>query len=183
MDQIVLDFLKLIHRKEINKRTYFTFGYQAEYKQNENIDLGYIPFILCNRFTNQVEIISKLNPNNRCGIERSSTEFITVHDTASAAPTANALAHSNWLNSMANDINSKTSVSWHFTVDENGIIQHLPDNEIGYHAGDGTKVKLTYEDTKIKVTTENPNVTISNDGYFEINSIKTNILAPKNNPF
>ena len=28
-------------------------------------------------------------------------------------------------------------VSWHYTVDDGTIIQHLPLNEIGYHAGDG----------------------------------------------
>ena len=28
-------------------------------------------------------------------------------------------------------------VSWHYTVDDHSIYQHLPDGERGYHAGDG----------------------------------------------
>jgi len=30
-------------------------------------------------------------------------------------------------------------LSWHYTVDDHEIYQHLPDNEIGFHAGDGLK--------------------------------------------
>ncbi|MFP3636962.1 N-acetylmuramoyl-L-alanine amidase family protein, partial [Bacillus sp. SIMBA_033] len=32
---------------------------------------------------------------------------------------------------------SSTAVSWHYTVDENCIYQHLPLNENGWHAGAG----------------------------------------------
>ncbi len=34
--------------------------------------------------------------------------------------------------------NRSTSVSWHFTVDDSVIYQHLPIDENGWHAGDGT---------------------------------------------
>lgn len=33
--------------------------------------------------------------------------------------------------------NPETPTSWHFTVDEKEIYQHLPLNENGWHAGDG----------------------------------------------
>ena len=28
-------------------------------------------------------------------------------------------------------------MSWHYTVDDHAIVQHLPDYETAYHAGDG----------------------------------------------
>lgn len=176
----IKEFLKLMHKDTIKNRKYYTFGYQAEYRQIENIDYGYIPFVNGLEFSEIEEIIPKTNPRNRCGDIREYTEFITVHDTASGAPSANGRAHANWINSMANDVNSKTTVSWHFTVDEDGIIQHLPYDEVGYHAGDGTSVKLSYTDTKIPVSKGKCKVSISRDGYFVINKTKTDILAPKN---
>jgi len=74
-------------------------------------------------------------------------------------------------------LESKPPVSWHYTVDDNGVYQHLPENIIGYHAGDGLRpFKLI--DTKIKAKSKNPKVTISDDGYYMIDEEKTNIKAP-----
>ena len=63
-------------------------------------------------------------------------EYITIHNTANNNAGADAEMHSRYLSS------GKTHteyISWHFTVDDSEIIQHLPLNEIGYHAGDGVK--------------------------------------------
>ncbi|MCC9090629.1 peptidoglycan recognition protein family protein [Bacillus pumilus] len=57
--------------------------------------------------------------------------YITVHNTANTAKGANASSHANFVK------RPNTAVSWHFTVDENCIYQHLPLNENGWHAGDG----------------------------------------------
>lgn len=58
-------------------------------------------------------------------------KFITVHNTANTAPSANAAMHASYVK------NPSTQVSWHFTVDDGGTIyQHLPTFEAGYHAGD-----------------------------------------------
>lgn len=59
--------------------------------------------------------------------------YITIHDTAN--PNATAIAHGNYL--AKNSIAEKLPVSWHFSVDDINIVQHLPLNESGYHAGDG----------------------------------------------
>lgn len=59
-------------------------------------------------------------------------KYITIHNTANEEYGADAKMHSNYLRYNDND------VSWHFTVDNEVIIQHLPLNEIGYHAGDGS---------------------------------------------
>ena len=58
--------------------------------------------------------------------------YITVHNTANLARTANAEMHSRYVK------NPSTKASWHFTVDDGNVIyQHLPLTESGFHAGDG----------------------------------------------
>lgn len=171
------EFLNLIHKEIIRPFNYFTFGYQKDYAKIENASLGYIPFLNNFGFTVEKNIIPLTNPCNRCGIKKDKTLYIVVHDTASAAPSANADAHSNWLLSMANDPNSTHSVSWHFTVDENKIINHIPIDEVAYHAGDGTKIKLDFEDTNIPYN-GTIDIKISEDGYYLVNNQKSNIKVP-----
>lgn len=60
--------------------------------------------------------------------------YITVHDTANPARGANAAMHGQYLRSeeaVARD------VSWHYTVDDHEVRQHLPVDRNGWHAGDG----------------------------------------------
>lgn len=61
-------------------------------------------------------------------------KWITVHDTANTKFGANAISHANYLKS---ERAAALPVSWHFTVDEKNIVQHLPLNEVGWHAADG----------------------------------------------
>ncbi|MCY8127150.1 N-acetylmuramoyl-L-alanine amidase [Bacillus spizizenii] len=57
--------------------------------------------------------------------------YITVHNTSNAAKGADAASHARYVK------NPGTATSWHFTVDDKEIYQHLPLNENGWHAGDG----------------------------------------------
>ncbi|MCX2773162.1 N-acetylmuramoyl-L-alanine amidase [Bacillus sp. H2FL2] len=68
--------------------------------------------------------------NNRPGYAMNPA-YITVHNTANTARGANAAMHARY------EKNPETPTSWHFTVDEKEIYQHLPLNENGWHAGDG----------------------------------------------
>lgn len=68
--------------------------------------------------------------NNRPGYAMTPI-YITVHNTANTAAGANAKSHANYVK------NPDTPTSWHFTVDDTEIYQHLPLNESGWHAGDG----------------------------------------------
>ncbi|MCY9198919.1 N-acetylmuramoyl-L-alanine amidase family protein [Bacillus atrophaeus] len=80
-----------------------------------------------------VQIIQDFIPkdhNNRPGYAMNPT-YITVHNTANTAAGANAKMHARY------EKNPNTATSWHFTVDETEIYQHLPLNENGWHAGDG----------------------------------------------
>ncbi|MGW7759561.1 N-acetylmuramoyl-L-alanine amidase [Bacillus velezensis] len=70
--------------------------------------------------------------NNRPGYAMDSA-YITVHNTANTAKGASAAMHARY------EKNPETPTSWHFTVDEKEIYQHLPLNENGWHAGDGNR--------------------------------------------
>lgn len=61
-------------------------------------------------------------------------EFITVHDAGNPNRGANAEMHARYLKG---DDAAARPASWHFTVDEKSIYQHLPLNESAWHAGDG----------------------------------------------
>lgn len=66
------------------------------------------------------------NHSNLAGIN-----YITIHDTGNTSGTATAQGHVNFLASLP-------GVSWHYTVDEKEIVQHLPDAKRGSHAGNST---------------------------------------------
>ena len=59
--------------------------------------------------------------------------WITIHETGNPDPGADAAAHAAYLKGAAEN----AYVSWHYTVDDRAIVQHLPDTETAYHAGDG----------------------------------------------
>lgn len=55
--------------------------------------------------------------------------YITIHETGNRSKGANAEAHASYLQTTT------SKVSWHYTVDENCAYQHIPDNEVAFHAG------------------------------------------------
>ena len=100
---------------------------------------------------------------------KSSTEFITVHDTGD-----NSFNAASWANEVTT---SSRQVSWHFTVDDKEIYQHVPLDEVAYHAGDGGSV-FSLKDTGVKYTVANPKIEVGEDGVYYINGIKSKIAAP-----
>lgn len=60
--------------------------------------------------------------------------FLTIHNTGNTNKGANAEAHARY---VKGDTAAGLPVSWHYTVDDGAIFQHLPDNETAFHAGDG----------------------------------------------
>ena len=57
--------------------------------------------------------------------------WIVIHETDNTAASADALHHGEYLRTNETDVNS-----WHYTVDDHTIVHSLPDNEVGWHAGD-----------------------------------------------
>lgn len=169
--------LNKIYKKDIRNFKYYTFGYQKDYHKNEQICYGYIPFLDSINPEIIVDIIPDTYKYNRPGIKREYTKYITIHDTASASPTAGAKAHNSWIHNMANDKDNRNSVSWHYTIADKDIYQHMPLDEVAYHAGDGTYEKLEFFDSGIKEDRE-CKVGISSDGYYTINNQKSLVKAP-----
>lgn len=76
----------------------------------------------------KIELIPITNVFARPGYKMN-PEYNTIHNTAS--PGASAEALSNYVR------NQNAYKSWHFTVGNGVVIQHLPITESGWHAGDG----------------------------------------------
>lgn len=84
-----------------------------------------------------VDIVSKQNPEIRPGIFMK-PRGITDHDTGNAGRGADADMHNRYIHNMAGYHPRDTNhVSWHISLDENFIIQHIPFDEPAYHCGDG----------------------------------------------
>lgn len=62
-------------------------------------------------------------------------QFVTVHETDNENPGADALAHARYLKG---EDARKRKVSWHFSVDSERCVKHLPLSEKGFHAGTGS---------------------------------------------
>lgn len=62
--------------------------------------------------------------------------WIVVHDTGNSNVGAGARMHANYL--MNQVLNNGRQASWHYTVDPTEIFQHMPLDEVAYHAGDGS---------------------------------------------
>ncbi len=74
---------------------------------------------------------------NRPG-SRMTPTTITIHNTDNTGRGAGAKAHSRFVRETGHYVlrNGRTIwVSWHFTVDDTFVIQHLPIDEVAYHAG------------------------------------------------
>ncbi len=78
-----------------------------------------------------VPIKVDLLPKNKRPGYAMKPEYITIHDTGNASKGADAKAHNKYVHNVA------PNPSWHFTVDDHEIYQHLPTDTNGWHAGDG----------------------------------------------
>lgn len=68
--------------------------------------------------------------------------YIVFHETAGTNTNAGALSYSNYLWNQYHG-NTKPFVSWTYTLDDKVIYQHIPDDEVAYHAGDGSTLAGT----------------------------------------
>ncbi|PFN48198.1 S-layer homology domain-containing protein [Bacillus thuringiensis] len=80
-------------------------------------------------------IVPKGNPDIRPGYHMT-PQYITIHETDNPGVGAGAKNHAQYLYNQATGKTDRAA-SWHFTVDDKEIYQHLPINENGWHAGDG----------------------------------------------
>ena len=104
------------------------------------------------------------------GTLRKQTLYITVHDTADGSDSSGTG------NGTAGWNQQSTDSSWHFSIGNDAIWAGVNEREVAWHAGDGTSVELTWTDTGVKATTDEPAVvTISDDNYWVINGVKSEL--------
>lgn len=77
----------------------------------------------------KTHFITKGRSNRPAG--KNSMASVTIHETDNFAATADAEAHGSYLDSESGE---KSKTSWHYTVDDHSIVQHLPDNESAWHS-------------------------------------------------
>lgn len=65
--------------------------------------------------------------------------WVIIHDTANTDPSSSALSHANYLYNAAMN-GTVLNTSWHYTIDDYDIYQHIPEDEVAYHAGDGSNL-------------------------------------------
>ncbi len=126
-----------------------------------------------NSSVDKLNIITGLKPWNNPGRPTTlkvSTDFITIHDTGSEASAS-------WWNEYESSGEDKRECSWHFTIGDAEVYQHVPLDEVAWHAGDGS-AQFGLNDTGVKYDGPNPNITIGKDNYLYINGQKSRIAVP-----
>ena len=101
---------------------------------------GYVPFVTEAELPIIQDILPYTDGNTRTGIMKRSTQYVVVHDTGSPSAGADATMHNNYIKSLNANTGEDRVVSWHFTIDDKLCYQHLPLDEVAWHAGDGSHV-------------------------------------------
>lgn len=87
-----------------------------------------------------VDIVAKGNFEIRPEYAMNPKE-IAIHNTGNSGRGANAKAHNTYIHNMSELPASATGfASWHFSVDDKFIYQHIPLNESAWHTGDGNSL-------------------------------------------
>ena len=193
-DGELLDFIvNRIHRPEVQQYIMHVYAYNARnygfipfyYRDIEmkdvvtdttanNTKINYVKNSTHNANTDTLKVETGLVPWNNMGrpqIMKTGTYLITVHDTGDANHSAS------WWNDLEKT-NDQRETSWNFTVGEDVIYQHIPINEVAWHAGDGSN-RFSLKDTGVKFDGYNPEITLGVDHYLHINGKRSNIATPK----
>ncbi len=142
----LLDYLttKQISFSEVHEWTAYGFTYNYFDKKYESVSRYYFGDLTIND-SKMLPVSYGIRPGEPMdplpdGIpvyNNQNVYWVVVHDTANTSTGANALSHANYLYNAAL-AGTTLWTSWHFTIDDSEIYQHLPTYERGYHAGDGS---------------------------------------------
>jgi len=172
-------FLSNLYKPVIGNISYNTFGFQLGYTKNLQRDYGYTLFfenVKPNIIPRMLTSEQRNHPNTP--MTNGAPQYVVVHDTGSAAPGAGAIAHANYIIGGSGG----SQVSWHFSVGNEGIYQHLPTNYVAWHAGDGSTIFNRF-DSGVKATSPKPTITFNwVTRKFVFDGIDTNISLPTSAP-
>lgn len=142
-------FLNSIALSNVKNQKFTLYGYETkalgfddDYTAVPSYNYGYIPFYTTNSLKVTQAIISKDHVAGSNPM-RSSTNYITLHNTGMAQPKANAAFLSQSINNQL-----EREASWHFSVDDYEAYQQVDLNMVAWHAGDsGNKYGDIYYNT------------------------------------
>lgn len=172
MEKAINIINKIVNEKPFIKKIH-VYGWQKEYD-----------YILISSLTkylfedlNIIENIAPLTNENREG-RKKQKYYITVHDTGDADPNHSAKF---WSETVKNEQweQGKYAASYQYVVGNDGIFHNIPDDEVAWHAGDSTRYDYKLYETNVKGNYNNPIITVSDDGYYEIDGKKSIVLAPR----
>ena len=159
-------------RDKIVNKDIRVYGWEFEYDYHM---LGSISKYLFEDFEVIENIAPKTNDNRDGRVKPK--YYITVHDTGDTRDYHNAKFWSEVVRTQEWEV-GHYSASFQYVTGNDGIYHNIPDNEVAYHAGDSTYFDYTLYDTGLTGENTKPIVTISSDGYYEVDGQKTKILAP-----
>ena len=165
-EEVLNNFLSAIAEDELKR---VTFDEYTNISQTFNA-----LFFFDNKWEDRIDYIIPEGMGNRPGTIMKSVEFIVCHDTANN--NAGSYGHAGYVQGGGG------GTSWHYSCGSDAILHHLPDNEVAYHAGDGTKYGYKLYDTGVKATVERPNLTLDFEGYFCFNGVRSILKKPEDAP-
>lgn len=156
--------------KDVFTKDIIVYGYEFNYKHH--LISSILPYLFSN-----LEIKENFAPksnSNRDGRIKEK-KYLVIHDTGDTNRKRNARY---WSNVVKTQIHNDTqyNASFQYVVGNDGIYHNIPDNEIAYHAGDGTNFDYKLYHTNI-IQQSDCKVTIK-DGYYYINNQKTSVVVP-----
>ena len=173
LNEVLLYFAE-ISKTPIITKTIDVVTWQKTYKQD--LLTSVVPFLF-----EDLDIIENIAPPTS-GVRPGTIKqkyYVCVHDTADLAYSAQK-----WSETVYNgayDNGTKYEASFQYVVGNDGIYHNIPDNEVAWHAGDGTKVSYTLYPTNVFGTNKHPVIGIDTDGYYTIDGVSSIVKAPTNN--
>lgn len=124
-------FLEEINKKEIKTQSFYLYGWEPGYETVLTKNIGYLPFYLMEDVKVTVDILPD-DSNLKANRMRTTTNYITLHNTGMAHPTATAKGLNEYIHT------TDRVASWHYSIDDKEAYQELKLDEVGWHAGDGS---------------------------------------------
>lgn len=124
-------FLNTIHKEKIETHRFYLYGYETGYETVLSQNIGYIPFYLMSDLKVTEDILPDDSPL-KANRKRTSTNYITLHNSGMAHPSATAQGLNEYIHT------TDRIASWHFSVDDKEAYQELKLDEVGWHSGDGS---------------------------------------------
>ena len=167
----ILDYFGSIHNQKVLIKPIMVYAWQGNYPHTL---MGSLSSYLFEPLSINENLAKPTNTNLKW--VKKEKVYICVHDTGCGVHNARE-----WNDAVVNQYvdGDKYSASFQYVVGNDAIYRNIPDDIIGYHAGDGYEIDYNLIDSGVEFNgIFKPNITISYDGFYEIDGKKSLIKAP-----